>query len=822
MRLQMQGLVLLSLVLVLLLLSFATDANKPSGEPGEVLSDRSLTSNVTPIHDSSPFDQDTSKHYAQAESFGVGLEDSHGAAIGDWQSEISEKHVAEASKGTVPETVDRSERYQSSDAQVDSQTNQKEDPSVAPHAIAPQVITEPSLPEAESDESKRIPMLHLSLSTQANDLSHWWGQSVGQRVAQSRLPLISVGDFMVQGSESDFDANQPESLHGLPKVERSKFEPLSGDGKTSMLYEDVDVLVDDFATIRAEGNTQQSIFLVSGSLQEIGFTNLISTEPFNGSSDSETISDHSTMQESKGSFLGNKDLSGGLAGEASVVSAYAGDRSGIEEGIYEPIVQSPYLQADSQQVDNGARPSSKIAMTQLQSPVPGTSGPLLPAAPIGPGAGPAVNFPQSPEVPTPNNSTATSDNSTSTEQKPDSSAAQDQDSQEANTDASNEGQQEQEQADGDESTQEELADDEDSDKHMISELVGSGYGWFGTVFDSGFYFANEFTFLKAKTVGTVKVGVTDMLEETTVSENTDTGLGFGNRLTLGVRGRNAGLKCQYWTFASDHVVSESWHDYRPVPRFITASSSMLETVDLEITQQHVLFGCQLESSFGGRYAEYDGQDSASLVDQLHDSLELTGLARATRHLRGAGPTLGIAGRKNLRINFGTNVGDLLPSMDCDGCGLETCTGDCESWRTAHPCFPWNLYWNGRIAWLWAEESSGTVTEATVNYDGGDGGASTARSRDKALIFDDRDSSIFTLGFQVGLEYTRPVFTRSQLLARVGFEYQHWDLGKNVAEAQSFAFLSDNTNFGGRVDALASSNRNYLKLSGFTFLVGLNY
>ena len=60
-------------------------------------------------------------------------------------------------------------------------------------------------------------------------------------------------------------------------------------------------------------------------------------------------------------------------------------------------------------------------------------------------------------------------------------------------------------------------------------------------------------------------------------------------------------------------------------------------------------------------------------------------------------------------------------------------------------------------------------EATVNYDGGDGGASTP-SRDKSVIFDDSDSSIFTLG-SGGTEYTRPL-TRSQLMARVGYEYQH--------------------------------------------------
>ncbi|MDB4331472.1 hypothetical protein OAA27_00205 [bacterium] len=478
------------------------------------------------------------------------------------------------------------------------------------------------------------------------------------------------------------------------------------------------------------------------------------------------------------------------------------------EEIFEAIVQ-PSALPDSSFLTAGDQPSSQIAMTQLQSPAP--TNPLPNGAP-----------PRSPGQAVGAGPQAVGEQSGGT--GPSSGAAENASSESNDATAADSGNESAGDSDG-ESSAEGAPDpnaEGDSEKHMISELVGTGYGWFGQVFDSGFYVSNEFTFLAPKSVGTVRVGVTDMLDESTVTEDVESGLGFGNRLTLGVRGRNAGLKVQYWTFASDHVLGESWQAHRPIPRFITASSAALETVDLEITQQHCLFGCQWESSFGGRYAKYDGQDSASLVDQLHDSLELTAVARATRYLRGAGPTFGLSGRKNLRLGFGKNAGELLPEMDCDTCGLETCLGDCDSWRTSHPSFPWSLYWNGRIAWLWAEESSGTVTEANVNYDGGDGGASTARSRDKSLIFDDRDSSIFTLGFQVGLEYTRPVFSRSQLMGRVGFEYQHWDLGKNVAEAQSFAFLTDEANFGGRVDALASSNRNYLKLSGFTFLIGLNY
>lgn len=360
------------------------------------------------------------------------------------------------------------------------------------------------------------------------------------------------------------------------------------------------------------------------------------------------------------------------------------------------------------------------------------------------------------------------------------------------------------------------------DHHMISELIGSGYGCISRVFDSGFYVANELTLLAPQTVGNVKVGVTDQLATTTVSESSERGLGFGNRLTLGIRGQYSGLQCQYWAFASENVLAESWQKYRPIPRFLTSSTAELETLDLVITQRLCLFGCQWESGFGGRYAKYNGEDTATVVDQMHDSLELTGLARATRHLRGAGPVLALSGRRNLRFGFWNDETGLPPDLQCEACGHDSCMGTCNSWRTASACFPWTIYWNGKISWLWAEESGAALTEAVVAQNAGSSGAATARSRDKALIFDDQESSFLTLGFQVGLEYSCPVFCRSQFIARVGFEYQHWDLGGNVAESQSFAFLTDDSTFGGRIDALASSNRTNLRLSGATFLIGLNY
>ena len=805
-RMQLQGVLLLSLVLVLLLLSLVGDSEHSSVDESVFIPEDRVAS--VPVAESKPTMARTESYSGGQASLNSKQADrTLSSNSGREKSIVDERRflVGKGSKGNSGKSAqaeaDSSLEKAGGDLDSNKTKQQSSQLDVSQIALGTGVGSKEENAHrrrSRGDQGNQLGKdVTSSMSRGTTELSiqgvaalsEAWGRSLGERISLASLPLESLGDWNEWGAETRASD---------PVVDDMILDVHSGD------HHDVKTA--------NRSTTSSDIFIGTPS------------------SGLPTWSDHD--ESTLGASLRKIGFIQPVAGDSSVqpiatevsepLNPHVGDLTEGNSEQYEPIVQSPVLQATGNTKFGEVIPSATIAMTQLQSPVPGTTGPLAPVQPVGPGAGPAVNFPAAPDQigtsnVTPNASSGSTGTRTNSDQNDGATGST------GGATAANDPQQNEEEASqNDEPQGDDPASEIDPEKHMISELVGSGYGWFGSVFDSGFYFANELTFLKPKNVGSVKVGVTDMLEETTVSEGVDSGLGVGNRLTLGVRGRSAGLQCQYWSFASDHVVSESWHDYRPVPRFITASSSILETVDLEITQQHVLFGCQLESSFGGRYAEYDGQDSASVVDQLHDSLELTGLSRATRYLRGAGPTLGLSGRKNLRISFGPNAGDLLPRMDCDGCGLESCMGDCESWRTAHPCFPWNLYWNGRIAWLWAEESSGTVTEATVNYDGGDGGASTARSRDKALIFDDRDSSIFTLGFQVGLEYSRPVFTRSQLTARVGYEYQHWDLGKNVAEAQSFAFLTDEANFGGRIDALAKSNRNYLTLSGFTLMVGLNY
>ena len=364
---------------------------------------------------------------------------------------------------------------------------------------------------------------------------------------------------------------------------------------------------------------------------------------------------------------------------------------------------------------------------------------------------------------------------------------------------------------------------EDDGEHMISELVGGCYGCFSRVLDSGLYASNEFTFLSTSSIGDVRIGVTDMLSSTTTSESTKSGIGFGNRTTVGIRGAFAGLRATYWTFGANEEVTDYGATNQAMPKFVSASGVDAETVDLEITQPFCIFGCRFESSVGARYANYRANDTLVLVDQMHNSLELTGIAKSSREINGAGPTLALAGRKNLRIGFwGQPGGEFLPDFECAECGSSSCLGECNTWRSCHGCFPWNIYWNGRISWLWADESGAALTEASVFQHDGNANIASARSRDKAVITDDADSSIYTLSFQIGLEYCRPIFCRSQCVIRAGFEYQHWDLGKNVAESQSFAFLTDNSNFGGRVDSIAQSSKNYVDLAGFTLMLGLNY
>lgn len=795
MRVQMQALILLSLVLVLLLLSFGESSESPSARTprSQVESSHAMRGQLPPdipVDDASTTAKTRSSirsrdRLANAENDSSGRDD----------QQVGEGGDAKRDKPTPKLPLEK--QASRSLSKLAANPSQKNSDDESQSVLTRETQLDPSV--LDDSKAAKLPLRKVDerlFELQERDLNGEWGGTLAQRIHRSSLPMSELAQAIMGNGEfqSPRAREDRDLLDTLPNDDSVLSEALINTSADRSTWMDSDTTYPPVPAILIS----QSHSAVGDTLRQIGFIEAAL---------------ESTAEDQP-------------SGQTPLTS------TNLANDEYEAVVQPAIGLIDETAGFGESKPSAAIAMTQLQSPVPGTTGPLAPAAPIGPGAGPTVNFPSTPNQSStagaPSGTGGASGSARNSNAAPSNAASQ---AAPANSNTSNSSTNSSSEPDSNsgegesDSSDSPAADSEsakDSEKHMVSELVGSGYGFLGSVFDSGFYFANEFTFLAPKTVGAVKVGVTDMLDESTVTEQTDAGLGFGNRLTLGARGRSAGLQCQYWTFASDQVTSESWHDYRPIPRFVTSSASALETVDLEITQQHVLFGCLLESRFGGRYAEYDGQDSATVVDQLHDSLELTGVARATRHLRGAGPTLGLSGRKNLRIGFGKHASELLPNMDCDSCGVETCMGDCESWRTAYPCFPLSLYWNGRIAWLWAEESSGAVTEATVNYDGGEGGASTARSRDKALIFDDRDSSIFTLGFQVGLEYTRPVFTRSQLLARVGYEYQHWDLGKNIAESQSFAFLSDGTNFGGRVDALATSNRNYLRLSGFTLSVGLNY
>ena len=119
-------------------------------------------------------------------------------------------------------------------------------------------------------------------------------------------------------------------------------------------------------------------------------------------------------------------------------------------------------------------------------------------------------------------------------------------------------------------------------------------------------------------------------------------------------------------------------------RYLDSSlcAAALETVDLEITQQHTLFGCQLESSFGGRYAEHIVSQqgswmSCTIVSNYPDRL-------ATRHLRGC-LTLGLSGRRIFESGL-ENAGELLPEMDCESCGLRLAVVIVVP-GTVHPCFP---------------------------------------------------------------------------------------------------------------------------------------
>lgn len=398
----------------------------------------------------------------------------------------------------------------------------------------------------------------------------------------------------------------------------------------------------------------------------------------------------------------------------------------------------------------------------------------------------------------------------------------------------------QEDEDADDSASETDASGEDSsddEKKMLGHLAGQFGYCFRSALSCGFYFGNEFTFLGVESPGYTRVKLTDSVKDSVDQFTGDEAFGFGNRITLGLRAKNIGFRAIYWAFAADNSSHDALNDIDRTPDFSTSSTARLETFDFDLTQNYCIMGCNLTSSCGFRFAEFQGSELTHLAGEISDLLQATASTLSHKSMRGFGPSFSMELRKTIPWCLGSPAympqGHFDPGCSgCFGCCASDCNsygacggcGGCDSCGLGSPCFPWRVYFNTRISLLWADTYSESITDSVIATGPGVVTQGIARSRDYASLSEEEKATLLSTQIQLGLEYQQPVFCNSALFKmRFGLEFQMWNLGESATMSESFAFLTDpNDSFDGRVDALSRSDNEYLDLFGFTFLIGLNY
>lgn len=380
-------------------------------------------------------------------------------------------------------------------------------------------------------------------------------------------------------------------------------------------------------------------------------------------------------------------------------------------------------------------------------------------------------------------------------------------------------------------------DNSDDEKKMLGHLVGQFGYCFRSALSCGFYFGNEFTFLGVESPGYTRVRLTDSVSDSVDQFTGDDAFGFGNRVTLGLRAKNIGFRAIYWAFTAENSSHDALNDIDRSPDFSTSSTARLETFDFDLTQNYCIMGCNLTSSCGFRFAEFQGSELTHLAGEISDLLQATASTLSHKSMRGFGPSFSMELRKTIPWCLGSPAympqGQFDPGCSgCFGCCGSDCNsygacggcGGCDSCGLGSPCFPWRVYFNTRISLLWADTYSESMTDSVMATGPGVVTQGLARSRDFASLSEEEKATLLSTQIQLGLEYQQPVFCNSALFKmRFGLEFQMWNLGESASMSESFAFLTDpNDSFDGRVEAVSRSDNEYLDLFGFTFLIGLNY
>ena len=310
--------------------------------------------------------------------------------------------------------------------------------------------------------------------------------------------------------------------------------------------------------------------------------------------------------------------------------------------------------------------------------------------------------------------------------------------------------------------------------------------------DRGLYFATEFTFLSSSQIAKSQVEVADLLSDEDQLIQSKGAFGYGQRAILGLQGSVFGFEAVFCDYGSRGFESGSWKPPYIFEQYTIGQSVDLSTLDLEITQKFCVAGVNWSTALGLRKMEYVGHSSAFSLATYHDQkVEVSSSALAKNRLDGIGPTFAIRGRKAI-------------SRFCDAGNYGT-----------------GLFWDTRLSWLWSDSSSSAITEASAvspTYDS----PTVARSLDYAYTISNDPELRMNFGLQYGAECWRAVGRRSRLVTRAAFEYQYFEQSDDYSMASSFAFLTNDFDFGAATGAIAENSGKDLNMFGFTLMIGINY
>lgn len=340
-----------------------------------------------------------------------------------------------------------------------------------------------------------------------------------------------------------------------------------------------------------------------------------------------------------------------------------------------------------------------------------------------------------------------------------------------------------------------------------SQIAGNFMGICNTWCRAGLVGGVEGTFLAPISEPQQAVYLTDLTNGLQYVGHSRPGFGSGVRTWIGLQNNGWGFRVRYWHFGNDFIDPNPVVPVNAEPAFISSYYLRADVLDIELTQAFCFLGCELNTSFGARYAELERQSSVVGYGDVGNGVNLYGLAMGANEIAGTGFTTSIGGRKPLHFFW---------CHSCDSCG-GPCAGTC-----CNPCGRWLGFWNVRGSVLWADSTVSALTDANAVIKGSV--VAAANSRNKASATKDHSETLGILELQLGIEYQRCLrCCPATAFVRAGAEYQYWDTGDLAAFSNSFASLEGSPPpFGGRADAVANAHDGDLGLIGFILGAGLTY